>query len=160
MSNTRSRASIALCAVALGLSAGCTWLPGFLKGTQSASPAPSEAPASDANDSQEIVGQVGSASQTPEPTASPQAPMTATVHIASMAFSPDQVTIAQGGSVTFVNDDAVPHSVVPRSGAQFTGSQTFGTGQQVTLTFAQAGDQPYVCGVHPSMTGTVTVQAP
>lgn len=139
------------------LMTGCTNLP-FLKGALSASPTPaaSEDPASSSAEpeSQVIEGHVGNG--TPGPTA----PMAAIVHIAGMAFAPSQVTIGQGGTVTFINDDSMPHSVVPRTGAQFTGSDPMGQGQQVTITFPQTGDQPYACGFHPSMEGTVTVQAP
>lgn len=141
---TRALAGLAL-TVLLGLGAGCTNLPGFLQRHVSASPAPSaEAPIEQEGEAQPIQGQVGN--------------VTATVHIKNMAFSPSQVTLSKGGSVTFVNDDAMPHSVVPRSGAQFTASSVFNEGEQVTITFSAAGAQPYACGVHPSMTGTVTVQ--
>lgn len=153
MFQIRSRAALAfpLLALMLGMSAGCTGLP-FLKGTQAASPAPSaEASAEPGEDAAPIEGQVGNATQ---------APMTATVHVTGSTFAPNQVTILKGGSVTFINDDAMPHSVVPRSGAQFTASSVFEQGSQVTITFSQTGAQPYVCGLHPSMLGTVTVQDP
>lgn len=155
MTNIHKRSALALTLLMalFSMSAGCTNLP-FLRGVHAASPSPSgnETPASESEGDQVIEGHVG--------IGTPPVPMTATVHLANMAFSPNQITVGTGGTVTFINDDSMPHSVVPRSGAQFTGSETFGTGQQVTITFAQAGSQPYVCGLHSGMTGTVTVQTP
>ena len=38
------------------------------------------------------------------------------------------------------------------------GSQNLDQGQTFTATFAKAGTFPYICNIHPFMTGTVVVQ--
>lgn len=149
---TRVALLLSVLTLLLGASSGCTNLPGFLKRTLAASPSPAALEEPGDDEAQPIEGQVGNGPS------SSQAPMTATVRLAGAAFAPTQVTVKKGGSVTFINDDAMSHSVVPRSGAQFATSSVFTQGQQVTITFAQAGEQPYACGLHATMTGTVTVQ--
>ncbi len=98
------------------------------------------------------------ATPTPTPTATPEPPQTATVTMTGMAFSPNSVEVAQGGTVTFINNDSMPHNVTPTGGAQFTGSGTLNQGNQVTITFNTVGTQHYLCTFHGGMTGTVIVR--
>lgn len=152
----RTALAFSLALVLLGLGAGCTNLPGFLKGALSASPLPTAETSEDLDpsDAPEIEGHVGN-------TAFPiQAAATATVFISGFAFAPSQVTVLKGGTVTFVNGDPASHSIVPGPGAQFTASPVFAQGAQATVTFDHVGVQPYACGQHPAMTGKVTVQEP
>jgi plastocyanin len=76
-----------------------------------------------------------------------------TVNIQGNAFSPAEITIKQGESVTWVNKDSVGHTVV---GTTFT-STLLDTGQSFTQVFASAGTFEYHCSVHPSMIGKVIV---
>jgi len=73
------------------------------------------------------------------------------------AFSAESVTIKKGESVTFVNDDTVPHNIVSTSaGNEFNlGSQPPGAATDVT--FKQAGDVQVICAIHPRMKMTVQV---
>jgi plastocyanin len=82
------------------------------------------------------------------------APMAVTVEIQDFAFMSQDVRVAAGGTVTWVNQDSQQHTA--------TGEGTFDTGavppgESVTVTFDEAGSFPYVCSFHPFMTGTVTV---
>ncbi len=76
------------------------------------------------------------------------------VHIRNFAFDPAQVTVKQGQSVEWINDDTVTHSI-KAAGFQ---SPDIPNGGTYTHTFSEApGDYAYNCGIHPSMHGTVTV---
>lgn len=96
---------------------------------------------------------------TPPPTtvASPQ---TATINATpSLAFSPNAVTIAPGGMVTFAFG-SVGHSVKFDTGtnppADIPGVNA---NTSISRTFAVAGTYTFHCTIHPNMTGTVTVAA-
>ena len=69
-------------------------------------------------------------------------------------FSPGTVTIPAGGSVTWQNNDVVPHTTTSDSPGW---DLTVTAGSSVTQTFATAGRFPYHCRLH-TMTGTVIVQ--
>ena len=79
------------------------------------------------------------------------------VHQKGRAFSSDIVTIRKGETVTFVNDDSVPHSVLSASrGNEFNlGSQRPGTSTDVT--FNELGEAKVICAIHPRMNMTVKV---
>lgn len=150
----RPALAFSLALVLLGLGAGCTNMPGFLKGALSASPLPAAETPEDLDDAPEIEGHVGN-------TVFPvQAAATATVFVSGFAFAPSQVTVLKGGTVTFINGDQASHSIVPGPGAQFTASPVLAQGAQATVTFDHVGAQPYACGLHPAMTGKVTVMDP
>jgi plastocyanin len=73
------------------------------------------------------------------------------------AFSPDTLTIRKGDTVTFVNDDSVPHNAMSTSpGNEFNiGGQR--PGEQTPVTFTQAGEVKIDCAIHPRMKLTVRV---
>lgn len=75
------------------------------------------------------------------------------VDIIDFAFDPFEVTVARGGSVTWTNTGAVPHTVR----GDFGDSNIMDPGAVITFTFDDAGTFPYICGLHPSMEGTVIV---
>jgi plastocyanin len=78
------------------------------------------------------------------------------VNIAGLAFAPASVTVSQGSTVTWTNNDAgIPHTVSADGGTFDSGNLT--TGQTFSQTFSTAGSFPYHCNIHPQMTGTVTV---
>lgn len=78
------------------------------------------------------------------------------VTIQNHRFSPARLSIAVGDTVTFVNRDGVRHTATASDGAFDTGQ--LGKGERKRLTFAAAGSFAYICKVHPSMHGTITVQ--
>jgi plastocyanin len=84
------------------------------------------------------------------------APAAASVTIseANFAFDPATVTVKVGDTITFTNNDSAPHIV--KIDGQDLGSQA--PGASVTWTATKAGSFPFVCTIHPNMTGTVTVQ--
>jgi plastocyanin len=77
------------------------------------------------------------------------------VKIAGFAFGPSKLTAAAGKPVTWVNDDDSPHQVtVTKSG---TRSAILTKGQSHTQSFDTPGTYEYICGLHPSMKGTIEV---
>jgi nitrite reductase (NO-forming) len=81
------------------------------------------------------------------------------------AFSPNPAQVSVGATVTWTNDDSQPHTVVSGQNAQpdgkFDSSPNFNPliapGQTFSHTFAEAGQYPYYCALHPNMVGTVSV---
>ncbi len=75
----------------------------------------------------------------------------------SCAFGPNPDTVSVGDTVTFAFPSSSSHSVsFQASGAPADVPPA--TGGNFPRTFATAGTFPYVCTVHPYMTGTVVVK--
>jgi plastocyanin len=72
-------------------------------------------------------------------------------------FSSESITIKKGESLTFVNDDTVPHNIISTSkGNEFNlGSQP--PGASTDVTFKEAGEVQVICAIHPRMKMTVSV---
>ena len=79
----------------------------------------------------------------------------AAVAIADFAFSPPNLSVSAGTTVTWTNTDPLGHSVV--AGDDSFASGDLAGGATFEFTFEEPGEYPYMCGIHPSMTGTVTV---
>ena len=58
--------------------------------------------------------------------------------------------------MTVTNQDPSRHDWTSRDGVW--ASPALAQGQSYSFTFNQAGSYPYLCSIHPSMTGTITVQ--
>ena len=71
--------------------------------------------------------------------------------IDNFTFSPADLTVAPGTTVTWVNGDDIPHTVVATSGA--FRSRALDTEDMFSFTFARAGEFEYFCSLHPHMTG-------
>ena len=80
----------------------------------------------------------------------------ADVTIDNFSFSPQNLTVRTGTTVTWTNRDDIPHTVVSTDGV--FKSKVRDTGEKFSYTFTKAGTYPYFCSVHPKMTGTVVVQ--
>jgi plastocyanin len=82
-------------------------------------------------------------------------PARATVRIVDYAFTPRTISVRAGGTVIWTNTGSDRHSVAFATGE----SPRLDSGQTFEKTFAAAGQYAYKCGIHPSMTGVVTVTA-
>jgi plastocyanin len=91
------------------------------------------------------------------PAPSGDAVRSAKVEIANFAYSPDPVTIEEGGKVIWINEDSVAHTATAEDGSFDTG--TLDEGKLKSETFKQPGTYAYVCSIHPQMHGTVEVVA-
>jgi plastocyanin len=80
-----------------------------------------------------------------------------TVVIKNFAFGPATMVVAPGTKITVVNQDKAPHTVTAVNKSFDTG--TIAGGQRGVLTAPSTpGTYPYVCTIHPSMTGTLIVK--
>ena len=77
------------------------------------------------------------------------------VTIDNFTFSPAQLTVKLGTTVTWKNHDDIPHTVV--SASKFR-SKTLDTEDSFSFTFTAAGDYKYFCSLHPHMTGMIKVE--
>ena len=86
----------------------------------------------------------------------------AQVSMKDIQFHPGNVTINAGDSVTWTNDEGVPHDVDGSGpGGKFSSGPTgdMMQGDTFKFTFDEPGRYDYVCRVHaPGMKGTVTVR--
>jgi plastocyanin len=78
------------------------------------------------------------------------------VKIENFTFNPAELTVKPGTTVTWENGDDIPHSVVEEN-TQFR-SKPLDTGETFTMTFKDAGEIGYFCGLHPHMKGKIIVK--
>ena len=79
------------------------------------------------------------------------------IRIDNFKFAPTPLTVPKGATVTWVNHDDIPHSIVCQSLGFH--SHPMDTDGSVSLRFEQPGTYDYVCGLHPFMRGQVIVRA-
>ena len=79
-----------------------------------------------------------------------------TVGIDHNTFIPSEITVAPGTTVTWVNNEAMPHTVVDQN-KEFR-SKIIAKQATFSFTFTTAGDYDYLCSIHPNMNGKVIVK--
>jgi plastocyanin len=73
-------------------------------------------------------------------------------------FKPETATVKVGQEVKWTNEDSIAHTVTADSSApEKFDSGTLSGGETFTFTPKKAGTYPYVCLIHPSQKGTLTV---
>jgi plastocyanin len=82
-------------------------------------------------------------------------PAAKVVHIANFTFASPAITVKRGTTVTWVNDDDIPHTVVAND--KSFKSKVLDTGDRFSVTFNKAGQIAYFCSLHPRMTAKVIV---
>ena len=92
---------------------------------------------------------------TPAESTTPAPNDTTTVEIGNNAFNPAQLHVAPGTTVTFVNNDTVPHTATADNGAFDTKELPPGYSMDVFLD--GEGTVPYHCELHPEMKGSIVV---
>jgi plastocyanin len=85
------------------------------------------------------------------------------VSLKNIQFDPKDITVKPGETITFTNDESIPHDVHKQSGPGGDFSSGADGGMQQGDTFKLKLDRPgkydYVCHVHaPGMAGTITVK--
>jgi plastocyanin len=88
---------------------------------------------------------------------SSESQVTNKVTISNFSFSPADITVKKGATVTWTNQDSTAHTVMETDGKDGPKSQDLNQGQTYSFTYNTVGTFAYHCSVHPSMTGTVTV---
>ena len=79
------------------------------------------------------------------------------VEIKDFAFNPPEITVPVGGSITWNNGDAAPHTAtgLDREALQ---SGAISPGESFTQAFDTAGTVEYFCEFHPNMKGSIVVE--
>lgn len=85
-------------------------------------------------------------------------PQTMEVKIDNFSFGPMALTVPVGTTVTWINRDDIPHTVVSTDDAKTFKSKVLDTDEKFSFTFSKPGTYPYFCSVHPKMTAKVIVQ--
>ncbi len=78
------------------------------------------------------------------------------VRIENFTFAPQSLRVQTGATVTWVNGDDMPHTVV--STRKLFASPALDTGDQFSWKFVEPGGWDYYCSIHPRMTGTIIVE--
>lgn len=91
-------------------------------------------------------------------------PGEATVTVETFQFQPDPIVVQVGTVLTFVNEDAIDHTVTAgtrdRPTPQVFDGQLPEKGATFQLTLDEPGTYDYFCQIHPGpgMTATITVE--
>jgi plastocyanin len=80
----------------------------------------------------------------------------AEVRIDNFTFSPTPLSVAIGTTVTWINRDDIPHSIV--CPALNFHSRALDTDDSFSFRFQTAGTYDYLCGIHPHMRGQIIVR--
>jgi plastocyanin len=79
------------------------------------------------------------------------------VKIGNFTFSPATLTVSPGTTVTWTNEDDIPHTIAAKNKA--FRSKTLDTDNQFSFTFTAPGEYDYFCSLHPHMVGKIVVKA-
>jgi plastocyanin/mono/diheme cytochrome c family protein len=86
--------------------------------------------------------------------------------IANWGFSPQNVQVSVGTTVTWTNVSGMVHTVVSQTRSGVTPPEPFGSTTNIlngtngteTFTFTKPGDYPYYCSLHPAMVAWIEVK--
>jgi plastocyanin len=78
------------------------------------------------------------------------------VVIKDFMFMPMSLTVKAGSTVTWVNMDDEPHTVV--SNTQLFRSGALDTKETFSFKFTEPGTYHFTCSIHPRMVGAIVVQ--
>jgi plastocyanin len=90
------------------------------------------------------------------PPAARAEPATIEVKIDNFTFVPQRLTVKPGTTVTWINEDDIPHTVAA-TGKEFR-SKVLDTSDKFSFTFTTSGTFEYFCSLHPHMTATIVVE--
>jgi plastocyanin len=82
-------------------------------------------------------------------------PSSSTVSMIYSSFSPANLTVAKGSTVTWTNQDGMTHTTTSDAGGW---DLSVASGTSKSVTFNNAGTYKYHCSIHPYMTGSIVVQ--
>jgi plastocyanin len=78
------------------------------------------------------------------------------VKIGNFTFGPQELKVKSGTTVTWTNEDDIPHTVVSPNNFR---SKPLDSEDKYSFTFSTPGTYKYFCSLHPHMTGTIVVEA-
>jgi plastocyanin len=80
------------------------------------------------------------------------------VSIDNFKFSPAELTVPVGTTVTWVNHDDVPHTATSSNDPPAFDSKALDTDESFSFTFTKPGTYGYYCKVHTHMTARIIVK--
>ena len=80
----------------------------------------------------------------------------AEVKIDNFTFAPPSLTVKAGTTVTWRNEDDIPHTVA--SSVRVFKSTALDTDDSFSFTFTEPGSYDYFCSMHPHMRGKIVVE--
>jgi plastocyanin len=83
---------------------------------------------------------------------------TVEVKMKDILFVPEKITARVGQTVRWTNEDDIEHTVKAKKGADFE-SKSVSKGETYKAKLTKTGTIDYVCTIHPSQTGTISVVA-
>lgn len=89
------------------------------------------------------------------PTSAAEAATETNITMANFAFSGAE-TVSVGQTITITNEDTVGHTWTEVEGDFDSG--TLAEGESFEFSFDEPGEYEYFCSIHPTMTGTITVE--
>lgn len=95
-----------------------------------------------------------------EEPAEPPAAEEVEVTMINTTFQPEEITVAPGTTVTWVNEDSFAHTVTSGTRGSPTDmfDETVDGGGSFSFTFQDPGTYDYFCSIHPGMSGVVIVE--
>ncbi|MEU3401020.1 cupredoxin domain-containing protein [Streptomyces filamentosus] len=110
-----------------------------------------------------LIALAGCSGGTAPTSPSPSTPFATSVSeerivIRDFRFEPADLTVSPGAKVSVVNEDSAPHTVTAEDASAFDTSTIEGGRTATFTTPSTAGTYRYLCDIHPSMTGTLTVR--
>lgn len=110
------------------------------------------------NNSDENPSSTSTNTSQPQSASNQQASNQGKVSIENMMFTPSQITVQKGETVTWTNNDNTAHTVTDDlSNAGGPASGDIQPGSTYSFTFNKTGSFQYHCSIHPSMRGTIVV---
>jgi plastocyanin len=103
-----------------------------------------------------VFGLLLLASCGPGAAGAPPKPVTHQVAIDGAVFKPDALTVKSGDTVVWTNKDPYPHTVTSTAGG--FDSHEIPPDQSWSYTTKAKGEFPYMCMLHQTMHGTLTVE--
>src|SRR4051794_30715016 len=82
-------------------------------------------------------------------------PAATAVKIDNFVFGPAEVVVPVGATVSWTNNDDIPHTIVAED--KSFRSKVLDTGESYSFTFKSTGSYGYFCSLHPHMTGKIVV---
>jgi plastocyanin len=82
---------------------------------------------------------------------------TGKISIGNFTFAPASMQVRAGSSLTWVNEDDVPHTIVGSDKDSPLRSPALDTDDRYSVVLTRPGTYRYFCSLHPHMTGTVIV---
>ena len=77
-----------------------------------------------------------------------------TIRIVHACFTPTILHVDPGATVTWINDDPMPHNITANGWGHFDDLQPL---DRYSASFDRAGLYPFACTLHPGMSGVIAV---